>query len=354
MRGRVPGLSVAVVHPKGVVWKKGFGIADLGSGSPAAPETIYPWFSMTKIVTATAVAQLADRGLLSLEDPVSLHYPPFAELRPTHHAERVTIRHLLNHSAGLANPLPITWVHPADRPAPDQRAFVRGVLEKHPRLRFSPGAKGSYSNVGYLVLGEIVGSASGRPYPEYVRENILEPLGMRHTSFVYVGDASKGSFATGYQLRRSPMTWLMKLMLPDGILDGTEGRFVAFNRFYVDGAAYGGLVGPVSDAARFLQAHLAGGELEGKRILSEATAARMRSTLVSGGKRDFGLGWYRPREARNMRPGFVEHLGGGGGFWNCMRLYPDVPSGIVTMGNATRYDHEVIIGLLGKRRGLAR
>ena len=303
---------------------------------------------MTKLVTATAVMQLAERGLLGLEDPIAKHYAPFASLRPAERAERATVRHLLNHSAGLANPIPIKWVHFADQPAPDSHAFLRGLLAKHPKLRFRPGAKASYSNLGFLVLGEIIESASGRPYREYIRENILEPLDMQHTDFVYTDEMGILA-ATGYQQRRSAMTFLMKLMLlPRGVMDGTEGEFVAFNRFYVDDAAYGGLVGSVMDAARFVQAHLAGGELDGRRILSPASAVHMRDIDTPGGKYDLGLGWFRPHSARGYEPPFVEHLGGGGGSWNCMRVYPDTLLGVVVMGNVTSYDHETIARTLAE------
>jgi CubicO group peptidase (beta-lactamase class C family) len=109
-----------------------------------------------------------------------------------------------------------------------------------------------------------------------------------------------------------------------------------------DGAAYGGLVGSVADAARFAQMHLRDGALDGQRIISAASAARMRNIRVPGRRYDLGLGWFRPRHARRAQPAYVEHLGGGAGFWNAMRLYPDLRLAVVMMGNATRYDHDAI------------
>jgi CubicO group peptidase (beta-lactamase class C family) len=164
MASRVPGLSVAVVRADGVRWRYGLGLADLATRASATPETIYLWFSMTKIVTATAVMQLADGGRLSLDDPVARHYPPFGSLRPADRAARVTVRHLLSHSGGLANPIPVRWVHPADQPGPDPAAFVDDLLTKHPKLSFEPGAKAKYSNLGFLVLGQVVEATAGRPF----------------------------------------------------------------------------------------------------------------------------------------------------------------------------------------------
>ena len=343
MHGRVPGLSVAVVGPDGVRWTKGFGLADLDSRAPALPDTAYLWFSMTKIVTATAVLQLCERGLLDLDGPAAHYYAPLASLLPQADAARVTVRHLLSHASGLANPIPVRWIHLADEPPPDPGAFLAGLLAKHRRLRARPGTRASYSNLGYLVLGQIVASTSGRSYEDYVRDNILEPAGMTRTDFRHT-PAMLSNAATGYQRRWSVMTPLLRLMVPRGVFGKTGPRFVPFNRFYLNGSAYGGLVGTVEDAARFLRAHLAGGRLNGWTMLSNETTALMQTIASFGGPLDVGLGWFRRASARARDRHFVEHLGGGGGFFNVMRLYPQASLGIVLMGNATDYDLDGITG----------
>lgn len=86
--------------------------------------------------------------------------------------------------------------------------------------------------------------------------------------------------------------------------------------------------------------HLDGGEPAGARLLSATSMEEMRRITPGRGKRDFGLGWSRPRKDTSHQPAFVEHLGGGAGFWNVMRLYSGESLGVVVMGNATRYDHE--------------
>ena len=148
--GGVPGLSVAVVKGDRVVWERGFGLADLATSTPATPATSYLWFSMTKIVTATAVMKLVEGGNLDLDALADEYFRGFKVLpQPT----PVTVCHLLNHSSGLANPLPIRWVRPADAPDPDRGAFVHRLLAKHRKLKSVPGERASYSNLGYLVLG---------------------------------------------------------------------------------------------------------------------------------------------------------------------------------------------------------
>jgi CubicO group peptidase (beta-lactamase class C family) len=336
--GDVPGLSVAVAKGGRVVWARGFGFADLATSTPAAAQTSYLWFSMTKIATATAVMRLAEEGGLDLDTPADEYYPAFKVVsQPT----PVSVRHLLNHSSGLANPVPIRWVYPAAGPVPDRRTFVERLLGRHRKLRFVPGETARYSNLGYLVLGEVVSEVSGMDYEHYVCQEILSPLGLGRTGFAYPHDA--GNAATGYQRLWRPLTPLFKAALPKGIVGTRHGRYVSFVPFYVKGPAYGGLIGGVEEVARFLLLHLNGGEVDGTRLVSEESVAEMQRLIPRGGKRDFGLGWFRSREASDKGPAFVEHLGGRAGFWNVMRVYPEESLGAVIMGNSTSYDHESIL-----------
>ena len=335
----VPGLSVAVVKGDRVVWERGFGFADLAASTPAAPATSCLWFSMTKIATATAVLKLAEHGTLDLDAPVTDYFAGFAIVsQPV----QVTVRHLLSHSSGLANPLPIRWVRSAGTLTPDRRAFVGRLLAKHRRLKFKPGTCASYSNLGYLVLGEVVSGVSGADYEEYVRDEILMPLRMDRTGFAYREPAEHGA-ATGYQPLRRGLGPLLKAALPRGVVGRRQGKYVAFNPFYANGPAYGGLLGGVDEAARLVTLHLNGGRVEEARVLSPESVAEMQRIVPRGGEREFGLGWFRPREARKRRPAFVEHLGGGAGFWNAMRVYPEESLGVVMMGNTTSYDHDSIL-----------
>src|SRR5215213_8620140 len=228
-RGAVPALSVSVVKGDRLVWAKGFGFADLASSTPATPRTSYLWFSMTKIVTATAVMRLAEGGNIDLDAPADEYYPGF---KVVSQPVPVTVRHLLSHSSGLANPLPIRWVYPAAGPVPDRRAFVERLLGKHRRLKFAPGGRASYSNLGYLVLGEVVSEVSGTSYEEYLRDEIFSTLGMDRTGFAYQEPAVDEA-ATGYQPLWRPLTPIFSAALPRGIVGPRQGRYVAFRPFYV-------------------------------------------------------------------------------------------------------------------------
>jgi CubicO group peptidase (beta-lactamase class C family) len=342
----VPGLSVLVANADETIRERSFGLADRGAGVAMTSGTLCNWFSMTKLVTATAAVQLADRGLLDLDTPVERYYEPFAALRPDARARKATVRHLLSHSSGVANPLPLRWVHLATEAGPPREQFVESLLSKHRRLRFEPGRKAAYTNLGYLVLGEVISRVAGQPFEEYVRSNILGPLGMARTDFVAT---DKSKWATPYQRRRTPLSALMPLLIPRKIVGSKDEYFVSLRHFYVHGAAYGGLVGPAADAVRFVRAHLRGGELDGARLLSEARCREMQKIISNGRHLEVGLGWFR--RGADPAADFVEHLGGGAGFWNCMRIYPARDFGFVVMGNATSYDHDAIVrACLGEAR----
>ncbi len=329
----MPGLSIAVVDADGFRATASAGSADLVSERAATPQMVCPWFSMTKIVTATLTMRLADAGRFDIDQPVSELVPAVRHLRPAADAAKITARHLLSHTGGIANPIPVSWIHPPDTPGPDPELFLDGLLAKHPKLRFSPGARSSYSNLGTLVLGQALAAATGTPYVDLARHQVLEPLGMSMTGFAFSPPMEELA-ATGYHPRRSPMRYL----LPGWVRGAPVGRWLALRRFLLDGSAYGGLLGPVTDAARFLQLHLRDGELDGTRLLEPATAALMRDIVAPGKRYDLGLGWFRPAGDRDADPPFVEHLGGGAGFFDVMRLYPTRGVGIVVMGNATKYD----------------
>lgn len=330
-----PGLAAAVVTADGAVEFVTGGLADIRTRRPVTGQTTFLWFSMTKIVTATASMMLADRGALDLDAPVIEHVPEMGVVRGP--GSLITARHLLAHSSGLANPPPVRWVRPAGAPPPDSRSFLARLLHHHRRLRFRPGDTASYSNLGYLVLGELIASCAGYPFCEFIRRELLEPLGMSRTGFEHA--QAPADIATGYWRLPPGGRTALRLLLPPGIVGQRVGGLVAFRPFYVNGPPYGGLVGDVHDAARFLSLHLGDGAANGQRLLSAESAAAMRTLTTNGPKLTTGLGWWR-RHEEDDGSRLVEHLGGGGAYRNLMRLYPDTGRAVVMFGNLTNYPVE--------------
>jgi CubicO group peptidase (beta-lactamase class C family) len=334
----VPGLSMAVVNRDRLLYAAGVGYADIADRRPATPDTAYLWFSMSKIVTATAAMRLADDGRLDLDAPVADYVDHLRAPRP----RQPTVRQLLDHTAGLGNPLPIRWVHPADATPPDPEALLRRQMRRRRAYRYPVGSGARYSNVGYLAVGQVIAQAAGRPFPDYLHDAVLGPAGMTRTGYRYRSGADA---ATGYVRAPRIADPFLRLLLPGGIAGPRHGAYLSLHRFHVDGPAYGGLVGDVLDAARFLRLHLRDGELDGARVLAPDSARAMREVTRAGKPFTHGIGWFR--RPTTGRGDWVEHFGAGAGFWNVMRLYPGRDLGVVVMTNSTMtYDFEELFALL--------
>jgi CubicO group peptidase (beta-lactamase class C family) len=324
--GRVPGISFAVASSTGIHYAGAVGYADMAQRRPATPEDQYPWFSMTKIATATAAMRLHAQGALDLDAPIGVYLPAY---RP--HAGRgdPTMRQLLTHTGGLGNPMPIRWVR-AENDPPDPTQLERIVL-KHGTPRKTVGARAAYSNIGYLLAGHVIEAVSGRAVEDVISEVVLEPMGMTATGYRYRPEAPR---ATGYVRVPTALVPALRALLPGGIVGPRVAGYTSLRPFLVNGAAYGGLIGTVSDAARFAAAHAAGASDE-HPLLDQADLEAMRAITYLGKRFDHGIGWFRKPTDATRSPAFVEHYGTGGGFWNAMRIYPEDGLAMVAMANTT-------------------
>ena len=355
--GTPPGLSLVVVNGGRVVYQRAFGLADGPRQVAATPQTVYGWWSMTKLLTAAAVLQLHEQGRLHIDDPVADHLPFFTVTYPSAAREPITIRHLLNHSSGIPNNAPalVGWIHHDDQPRLDQSAYIAQVLPDYAKLRFEPGDYGEYTNVGYMVLGAVIEAASGQTYEDYLRAHLLRPLGMRQTDFVYSEAMLPHAAVASHpwlSLESAALPFLVKNW-GSYVRETTKGR-MWLNRFYANSAPPTGLIGPATDAVRFMTAILGGGELEGQRILSpESVHTMIHDSHVTGrgGEADtypgmrYGLGWHIVPEGQRLR---IQHRGGGPGFGSEMRLYPDEGLGMVVIANDTTYDRDAILDLAAR------
>jgi CubicO group peptidase (beta-lactamase class C family) len=184
----VIGGGFALVHGNAAAETLAFGEMGGDSHHPIDAATAYNWASITKTMTAIAILQLRDRGRLSLDDPAVRYVP---ELRQVHtqfgSIDAITIRHLLTHSAGFRNP---SWPWDCDDSTncdwqpfePTKWAQVAAMLP-YTHIAFAPGSRWSYSNLGYVFLGQIVERLSGDDFEVYIDKNILKPLGMTESYF---------------------------------------------------------------------------------------------------------------------------------------------------------------------------
>jgi CubicO group peptidase (beta-lactamase class C family) len=189
---RLPGAAVGVVHGDALVWSSGIGFADVSKRRAPDARTLYRVASITKTFTGTAIMRLRDQGKLDLDDPVGRHIPELS------HLVGVTIRRLLSHESGLQSEPPDTdWR--AARYEPSIERNLARAAEIAPRV--PPNTQHKYSNMGFQILGEIVARTSGKPYVDYVRENLLDPLGMTGSGFDPLPADLASRTATGYSGR---------------------------------------------------------------------------------------------------------------------------------------------------------
>lgn len=349
------GLSLVVVKDGEIVYQEGFGLADGPRNIATTAETVYQYWSITKIPTAIAILQLHEQGLLNIDDPVTDYLPFFEVEYPSANSEIITIRHLLNHSSGLSNNVPeiIGWIHYDGDPDWNQTDLIQEKIPDYAKLSFEPGSKAIYTNVGYMVLAAVIESASGQTYEQYVMEHIVEPLEMNQTGFDYTPSMIAVEATAAH-----PSVDLQALML--SLVGVDTGRLVRekqdgvmwFNHVYSDQNGPTGLIGSSTDLARFAMAYLNGGELNGQRILSEASVAMMtnESHITPGNSPDaaqfdevlHGLGWFVVPTENSF---YLTHSGGGPGFSTNMQLYPDRNLGLVIMANGTYLDRDRILDL---------
>ncbi|MEO5662264.1 MAG: serine hydrolase domain-containing protein [Nocardioides sp.] len=323
---RIPGMSVAIAAPDRLLYAGAVGYADLATRRPASVQDQYPWFSMTKIATATTAMRLYDEGILDLDAPIGQYLPGY---RPHPEHGHPTVRQLLTHTAGLGNPLPVRWVRLEDDPA--DPAVLARIAAKHGTPRRATGSRPSYSNIGYLLAGEVITAATGKTIERCVHEGVLDPLGMTHTSYTYRSDAPR---SVGYVRTPRALVPLLRAALPSGVVGARADGHTALNPFLISGAAYGGLIGNVTDAVRLAAAHAA--DASGpESILSHAQLEAMRTITATGKRFDHGIGWFRKPADATRTPAFVEHYGTGCGYWNAMRIYPGQGLALVVMTNTT-------------------
>lgn len=302
----VAGAVALVADADGVVHLDVVGQADREADRPMTADSIFWIASMTKPLTAAAVLMLQDDGELSIDDPVAKYIPEFGSLRtPDGDPARVTIRHLLTHTAGLAEA--------TAEQSRDKRTLAEliPVYTGQP-LKFEPGSRWAYSQSGINSAGRVVEVVSGRPFADFLADRLLDPLGMTDTTF-YLSEEQLPRLAISY--RRTEAGDLEAA--PNPILYGkaptSRDRFPAAN---------GGLYSTAADYARFARMLLRKGELDGRRYLSEEAVGLM-STVQTGdlttGFTDgngWGIGCCVVREpqgvTRPLSPGTFGHGGAHG------------------------------------------
>jgi CubicO group peptidase (beta-lactamase class C family) len=327
-RGGQPGVAYGIVAGGQLVQSGGSGERWLGGPTPGAG-TVFRIASMTKSFTAAAVLALRDDGRLALDDPAEEFVPELRGLAlPSPDSPRVSLRHLLTMTAGFPTDDP--W---GDRQQGLPLAEFSAFLASGPSFAWMPGTRFEYSNLGYAILGRVITAATGRPYPEFVRDRLFRPLGLTSSGFE-ADEFDARQLARGY--RHGPGGW--EELAPDGC-----GAF----------APMGGVFSCVADLARWVSGFTGAfppGEpgTGGAHPLARATRREMQLPQVTlgppplarlpgdpaeGGPAGYGFGLFV--EEHPVRGRIASHSGGYPGFGSHMRWHPETGLGVIVLANST-------------------
>ena len=296
-----PGAAVLVARDGEVLYRQGYGLANVELGVPITPEFKFRLASVSKQFTAVAVMQLAEKGLVDIDASVSTYLPDYPS------GDRVTARQLMAHTAGVPNILSISeyWdICSQHRDLPGLIDLFRDLP-----LEFEPDERRSYSNSGYVLLADLVEKVSGQTFGEYLQENIFQPLGMENSGSVDQS-AILPNRASGY------------------LLGGGE----LVRPYYLDfdlAIGLGGVYSTVDDLFVWDEALYSG------EVLSTTALQTMfsRQVLNDGSEAAYGLGW-RIGQANGLRE--IAHSGLLNGFTTRFARFPDQHFLVVLLCNNPR------------------
>lgn len=294
------GVVTLVMKEGKVVHHEAVGMADVAGGKPMAKDAVFWIASMTKSINGTALMMLVEEGKVTLDEPAAKWLPGLAKVKMKDGSApktAITLRMLLSHTAGIAFP-----PRKADDGAVSLKQYVDRLIAAP--LAFEPGSDYEYG-FGPTVAGRLLEVVTGKPYEVFLKERLFEPLAMVDTMF-HPDEARRARIAQTYKLDEE-----------------TKELVVSYNPFFTSSAAVkrmvepaGGLFSTAADMGRFYAMVANGGELDGKRLLSEKAVKEMTTPVSAGGKPiTYGLGWQCCTEANaKMSPLGVGTFGHGGAF----------------------------------------
>ncbi len=329
-RNHYPGYAFGIVLEGKLVYSGTGGFTDLEKKTPVTTSSLFRIASMSKSVTAMAILKLRDDGKLKLDDPAELYVPEMKKLKYlTADSPRITIRDLMTHGAGFPEDNP--W---GDRQLADTNKELSELLEKQIYFSNPPGIAYEYANLGFALLGRIITQVSGKPYQQYIRENIWRPLGMSTSEWEY-RNVAPDKLARGYRWLNEK--WVDEPLLPD-TPDGSWG-------------AMGSMISSIDEFSRYIALHSSAWPPSNAPETGPVKRASIREMhhpwrfsgmnpnfTYPGGRvcasttaYGYGLAWQRDCEGRVI----LGHGGGLPGFGSHWRVLPDYGLGIVSFANVT-------------------
>jgi len=296
--------SVLVAEKGNVIYKKGFGWADMEWSIPNQPDTKHRLGSITKQFTSMLIMQLVEQGKLKLDVPISTWLPDY----PKKNGDVITLHHLLTHSSGIPNMTSFPNFFNIMRDAHTPAQLVNGFADS--TLQFKPGERNAYSNSGYILLGYIIEKVTGKSYEQVLQENIFIPLKMNNTGYDHNRTLLKNR-ANGYE--KNGRSYV-------------NANFIDMSVPYAAGALYS----TVEDLYLWDQA------LYGNQLLRKENRELLFTKHIPAGGGHYGYGWdidEMPIGNTAERINTIGHGGGINGFNTQLTRIPSDKSFIVLLNN---------------------
>ena len=334
--GRTPSVQYVFFDEDHIIYNFSRGYANVEDRLQSGAGTTFPVFSITKTFTALSILQLAEEKFLNLDRPVRDYLPDV----PIGHT--VTVKHLLTHTSGLANPIPINWIHLKDDHLKFNRdRFFQPIILKSAAKTDKPGVRFHYSNVGYVILGQLIEAINNISYEGYVADNILNELELKHDVLSF--DIPHAALhATGYHNKGSLSMMMLRLMMNTSKYMGTPaGKWKPFKTVYMNGTSYGGIIANTRGIVKYAQALLR----DDSPLIPDEYKKMMFTENMTHAGRPTGmcLSWFRGSYGGRS---YFTHAGGGGGYYCELRLYPEIRSGSFVIFNRSGFSDEHFLSRL--------
>ena len=336
---KTPSVQYVFFNRNTITYSFQSGLADIKNRRKTTENTTYNAYSVTKTFTALAILQLAEQEKLDIEHPIKDYLPEFP------YPPQITIKQLMSHAAGIPNPIPLSWIHLVEEHQSfNANAFFKKIFEKNKKIKSRPNEKFAYSNLGYVLLGQLIEKISGISYEEYIREHILRPLGIDKTNLDFT-IANTDQHAKGYLKKFSLLNVVLGFMINKAkfLNNISEGKWISFKDNYVNGASYGGLIGTSNSLVNYVQELLKPNcklitDNYKKMLFTENYTTRKKATGMC-------LSWFKGQLNGHQ---YFTHAGGGGGYYCEIRIYPDMGKGSVLLFNRTGIRDERFLDKLDK------
>jgi CubicO group peptidase (beta-lactamase class C family)/D-alanyl-D-alanine dipeptidase len=299
---QIPALSVAIVDDQQIVWSEAFGYADPATKTPVTAESVYRIGSVSKLFTDIGIMQMVERGEINLDAPITTYLPDFHPKNPF--KKPITLRQLMCHRSGLLREPPVGNYFETTEPTLAETVNSLNETE----LVYPPETHLKYSNAAIAVVGYVLEKQSGQPFAAYLKHAVLDPLGMKDSSFEPTPEINQ--------------------RLPKAVMWSFDGRTFAAPTFQLGMAPAGCMYSTVNDLGRFASALIADGKTPNGEVLKSETLHEMWKPQFPKSDESAGLGFFLSK--------FQDHrvVGHGGaiyGFATTLLVLPDEKLGVIAI-----------------------